>query len=219
MTLLALETPKSVWYLMRGSGLIVFVLLSLTVALGVVGVNRWQSARWPRLVTAGLHRNLSLVAMCFLAVHVVTALLDSWIGLGWWGVIVPFESHYRPFWVGMGVLAADLVVALVATSLLRTHIGHRTWRFVHWGAWLMWPLALAHAIGAGTDSTSPLGLSVSVGCVGLVLAAVVWRLAQRRTVPSALPPVSVSQGSEQPADDAPAPASSGDRLATTARQS
>jgi predicted ferric reductase len=161
---------------MRGSGLVALVLLSVTVALGVVGVKRWGSTRWPRIVTAGLHRTVSLLAVCFLAVHIVTAVLDGWIGLSWFGAIIPFQSTYRPVWVGMGALTFDLLIAVMATSLLRRHLSHRTWRLVHWTTWLMWPLALVHALGSGSDIGSEWALGIGVSCVAMVLAALVWRV-------------------------------------------
>lgn len=172
----AASTPAFVWYLMRGSGLVALVLLSVTVALGVVGVKRWGSSRWPRLVTAGLHRNVSLLAVCFLAVHIITAVVDNWIGLRWFGVVIPFQSTYRPIWVGMGALSLDLLVAVMATSLLRRHFSRRAWRLVHWTTWVLWPLALVHALGSGTDIGSAWGLGVVVTCVAMVVIALVWRI-------------------------------------------
>lgn len=174
--MLAAATPKFDWYLIRGTGLVALVLFTLTIALGVTGVNRWTTTRWPRLVTAGLHRNLSLLAMCFLAVHVLSALVDSWVGLRWVGAVVPFVSTYRPLWVGLGVVAGDLVLAVMTTSLLRRHLSYRTWRFVHWGAWAMWPLAVVHTLGSGTDITGGWGLGVVAACVALLAAAAAWRL-------------------------------------------
>ncbi len=182
----AASTPLSVWYLMRGSGLVALVLFSTTIALGVVGVKRWQSSRWSRVVTAGLHRNVALLASCFLAIHVFTAVVDQFVGLGWLGVIVPFRSTYRPLWVGLGALAFDIVLAVMATSMLRRHVRFRTWRLVHWGTWVMWPVALAHAFGAGSDRAS-FGLVVSLGCVALVGAAAVWRLVPSRPTPIPTP--------------------------------
>lgn len=170
------ETPLWVWYLMRGSGLVALLLLSGTVALGVVGKKRWSSPRWPRSVTAGLHRNLPLLAVVFLAVHISTAVLDSFVGLSWIGVVLPFISGYRPTWVGLGALAFDLFLAVMLTSLLRRRVGFRAWRAVHWTAWLLWPVALSHALGAGTDAFAPLGLSVCGVSTALVGAAVLWRL-------------------------------------------
>ena len=178
------STPLSVWYLIRGSGLVALVLFSSTIALGVVGVRRWQSSRWARVVTAGLHRNLALLASCFLAIHVVTAVVDSFVGLGWIGVIVPFRSTYRPLWVGMGVLAFDLVLAVMATSLLRRHLAARSWRLVHWLTWLMWPIAVVHGLGSGTDHRS-FGLYVCLACIAVVAAAGLWRLTPVRARPTA----------------------------------
>jgi methionine sulfoxide reductase heme-binding subunit len=171
-----METPRFVWFLMRGSGLVALMLFTLTVVLGVVGVTRLQSPRWPRLVTGGLHRNVALTASCFLFLHIATALLDSWVGLGWIGALVPFHSRYRPVWLGLGVVAFYLFLAVLASSLLRRSIGARMWRFIHWGTWLMWPLALTHALGAGTDTARGWGLGICVVCVASVCVASVWRI-------------------------------------------
>jgi len=196
-------TPKADWYLMRGSGLVALVLLSATVFLGVVGTRRWQSPRWPRFVTAGLHRSVALLAVCFVALHVVTAVLDSWVGVGWLDVVVPFRSPYRPLWVGLGAVAVDLAVAVTATSLLRRHLGHRTWRAVHWASWLLWPVALVHAVGAGTDTRADWGLAVVVGCAVPVLAAAAWRLATRQ--PTVRQPAVRQPAARQPTGRQPIP--------------
>jgi methionine sulfoxide reductase heme-binding subunit len=174
--LIASSTPEFVWYLMRGSGLVALVLFTLTVTLGVVGVTRLQSPRWPRLVTGQLHRNAALLATCFLALHVGTALVDSWVGLGWIGALVPLHSTYRPLWLGFGVLSFDLFLAILISSLLRRRVGARLWRIIHWGTWAMWPLALTHALGSGTDSTHGWGLAICVVCLSTVGSALLWRV-------------------------------------------
>jgi methionine sulfoxide reductase heme-binding subunit len=201
-------TPAFVWYLMRGSGLVALVLLSVTLALGVVGVKRWGSTRWPRIVTAGLHRNVSLLAVCFLGVHILTALVDNWIGLSWFGVVIPFQSTYRPIWVGMGALALDLLIAVMATSLFRRHIGRRAWRVVHWFTWALWPVAVAHALGSGTDVGSGWALGMVATCVAMVLAAMVWRVrpAAAGTVQGAPRAVQAAPRAVQPAPRAVQPA-------------
>jgi sulfoxide reductase heme-binding subunit YedZ len=78
--------------------------------------------------------------------------------------------------VGMGALALDLLIAVMATSLLRRHIGRRAWRLVHWSTWALWPVALAHALGSGTDVGSGWALGIVVTSVAMVLAAMVWRV-------------------------------------------
>ena len=174
--LIAAETPRFVWYLMRGSGFVALILCSLTVLLGIVGVTRLHSPRWPRLVTGDLHRTVALSATCFLGLHILMALIDGWVGLGWIGAVVPFHATYRPLWVGAGVVAFDVLLAVVASSLLRRRIGARLWRLIHWGTWVVWPMAVVHALGSGTDSTNGWGLGVVLLCVGAVGAAAIWRV-------------------------------------------
>jgi predicted ferric reductase len=180
----------SVWYLMRGSGFVALLLLSVSVALGVVGVKRWSSSRWSRVVTAGLHRNVALLATTFLVIHIVTASLDSWVGLKWVGTVVPFVATYRPLWVGLGALAFDLLLAVMATSLLRRHVGRGAWRAVHWATWLLWPTALIHALGSGTDITKAWGLVLVGASVALVAGAAVWRVLPQRRPSAPIPTVS-----------------------------
>jgi sulfoxide reductase heme-binding subunit YedZ len=164
------------WYTTRGAGAVSLLLLSAVVAMGVLTAVRFEARGWPRFLTAAFHRNLSLTAVVFLALHVVTAVADPFAHLGWAVALVPFTSWYRTFWVGLGTIAVELVVAVVATSLVRRWLGHATWRAVHWLAYAAWPVALVHGIGAGTDGSSGWMIAVDVLCGGAVLAALAGRL-------------------------------------------
>lgn len=180
MLLSAVATSKTDWYFMRGSGLVAFILLTLTVVLGVAGAKSWRSRHVPTAVTAGVHRTVALLAVVFVGLHVTTAVLDSWIGLSVVDVIVPFASHYQPLWIGLGALSLDALAAVVVTSLLRARLGYRAWRLVHWLTWLSWPVAYLHTIGSGTDSTHGWGLAVTTTCAVAFVAAALWRLAPAR---------------------------------------
>jgi methionine sulfoxide reductase heme-binding subunit len=171
-------SPKALWYLARGTGLVSLVLLTGSLLLGILQVSRWSSPTWPRFVTQGLHRNLSLLVVVVLAVHIVTAELDVFAPVGWLAVAVPFLSAYRPVWLGLGTLAFDLLIALVATSLVRGRVGYRAWRVVHWCAYASWPVAFVHGLGTGTDSRLGWVMWMSWGCAAAVLAAGSWRLAR-----------------------------------------
>jgi predicted ferric reductase len=174
MTLAA--TSKTDWFLMRGTGLVTLLLFTLVVALGVVGVKRLRSSPLSRVITSGLHRNIALLAACFLVIHIVTAVVDSFVYLRWFDVVLPFASSYRPVFIGLGVLSLDLTLAIVATSLLRRHVGYHLWRAVHWTAWAAWPLAMAHSIGMGSDTGGGWGLSMCLACIAVVAAAFAWRV-------------------------------------------
>ena len=164
------------WYTTRGAGAVSLLLLSGVVALGVLTAVRFEAPGWPRFVTAALHRNLSLTAVVFLALHVLTAVTDPFAHLGLVVALVPFTSWYRTLWVGLGTIAVELIVAVAATSLFRRWLGHTAWRAVHWLAYAAWPVALVHGIGAGTDGTSDWMIAIDVFCAGAVLTAAAGRL-------------------------------------------
>jgi hypothetical protein len=81
-------------------------------------------------------------------------------------------------WLGLGTVAFDLLLALVATSLLRARIGLRGWRAVHWLAYVSWPVALVHGLGTGTDAKSGWLLVLSAVCTLAVATAIVLRVLQ-----------------------------------------
>jgi sulfoxide reductase heme-binding subunit YedZ len=168
------------WYLSRGTGAVALLLLTLAVVLGVLGVARFRSDRVPRFLVQGLHRNLTLLAVSFVVVHVVTTVADGYAPIGIASLVVPFSSPYRPLWLGLGAIAFDLLLAVVATSLLRLWIGRRLWRAVHWLAYACWPIALFHSLGTGTDARHGWLQLLAVLCTAAVAAAIAWRLAGAR---------------------------------------
>lgn len=164
------------WYASRSTGVLALVLLTVTVVLGALNRGRYASVRWPRFAIAAVHRNISLLAVAFLVVHVVTATVDPYAGIGWLDAIVPFVSVYHPFWLGLGAAASDLLVAVVVTSLLRPRINARLWRTVHWAAYGCWPVAVVHGIGIDpADFRLTWLLVVNCVCVLAVVVAVGWR--------------------------------------------
>ncbi len=170
------------WYATRGAGAVSLVLLTGVVLLGILSAMRWQTASWPRFLTTGFHRNLALATLIFLAVHVVTAVVDPFTALGWKAATIPFSSPYRRLWLGLGVVAVYLLLAIVVTSLLRPLFGHRAWRMVHWLSYAMWPIAVIHGIGTGTDPRFAWMLAIEAACIGSVVAALAWRVS--RVVPT-----------------------------------
>lgn len=178
------------WYLMRGSGFVALILLTLTVCLGIANVGRLAKGPWTRAVAALVHRNASLLAVVFVVVHVLTAVSDRYVRVPALSVIVPGLSGYAPVWVGFGALSIDLLIAVVVTSLLRARIRRRAWRAVHWLAYLSWPTALIHAIGSGsgtgTDTGAAWSTAIYLGCAGAFGVAATARLLMSR--PSGPPP-------------------------------
>ncbi len=173
------------WYATRGAGVVSLILLTAVVPLGILSVMRWQTPAWPRFVSNGLHRNLALLTVVFLALHIVTAVVDPFTALGWNAALIPFSSSYRRFWLGLGVVALDLILAVVLTSLLRRYLGQRSWRLVHWLTYACWPIAVIHGIGTGSDTRFSWMLAIDGSSIAAVIAAIGWRIQSRfRKVPS-----------------------------------
>lgn len=160
------------------------LLLTASLVLGMATSARLELASGSRFLLQGLHRNISLLVVVFLFVHIATALLDPFAQLGLRDALVPFVSAYRPLWLGLGVVAAELFVALVVTSLLRPTISLRWWRLIHWASYACWPAAVLHGIGTGSDSRSGWFFALNALCV-LVAADAVIALRILRSWPSA----------------------------------
>jgi len=185
--LAAASSSKALWYATRGTGMVSLVLLTASVGLGISELVRFASPRWPRFVVAGLHRNVSLLATAFLAVHIATAVADSFASISLVDVLIPFVGVYRPIWLGLGTVAFDLILALVVTSLLRERLGFRAWRAVHWAAYAAWPFALVHGLGTGSDTR--LRWAVAVTRVGWTRTA-----SSARRVTAALGSMTIAVG-------------------------
>jgi sulfoxide reductase heme-binding subunit YedZ len=137
-------TDSILWFATRGAGIVSLLLFTGVVTLGILTAGRWQTRSWPRFITARLHRDIALLSVVFLAVHIVTAVVDPFTALGPLAVLVPFAVDYERFWLGLGTVALDLGLAIVLTSLFRSRVGVRTWRAVHWLSYDAWPIALLH---------------------------------------------------------------------------
>jgi methionine sulfoxide reductase heme-binding subunit len=172
---LSLHGP-GLWYATRATGLVTLLLLTASVLLGILTAGRFSSERWPRFLSQGLHRNLSLLVLVFLVLHVGTTLIDTYVSIPVTAAFIPFISSYHTIWLGLGAVASDLLLALLATSLLRKRIGHRSWRLVHWLAYACWPVAVAHGLGIGTDRNATWVFVLTMACALAVLAVATWRL-------------------------------------------
>jgi sulfoxide reductase heme-binding subunit YedZ len=171
------------WYTTRAAGMVSLVFLSAVMVLGLLARMRVEGGSWPRFLTATVHRDLALLSLFFLGLHIVTAVVDPFTSLGLGAATVPFGSYYRTVWLGLGTLGVEVALAVVLTSLVRRWIGAQAWRAVHWLAYAVWPMAVLHGLGTGTDAFSLWSLGITVVCVGAVAAALVWRIDRARSDP------------------------------------
>jgi sulfoxide reductase heme-binding subunit YedZ len=151
-------------------------MFTLVVLLGILTRSGRTIPGLSGFVTAGFHRNAALVASSFLIIHIVTAIIDPYASIKIVDAFIPFVSSYRPLWLGLGAVAFDLILAIIITSLLRNRIGRRTWRGLHWFTYVMWPIAVVHSLGTGSDSSKPWLVAITAACVFLVVVAATWRV-------------------------------------------
>ena len=171
------------WYLNRATGITSLVLMTLTVVLGALVRRHGRIPGLPRFAVQGLHRNLGLLSALLLVTHVVTAVVDSYVDIGVSSTFVPFVSGYRPFAIGLGTLAVDLFLLVLATSLLRDRLPLRAWKAVHLTSYLLWPVAFVHGLTAGTDLGGGWLLALVVGCSVATIWSSLAALAVRRATP------------------------------------
>jgi len=176
-----ITASTALWYASRATGITALLLLSVVVLLGITVDRQGRLPGLPRFAVTGLHRNLSLIAVVFVAMHVVTAVADSYVSISLAAAVIPFVSSYEPFWLGLGAVSLDLLAVVLVTSLVRSRIPRRAWRAVHWLSYGLYPVAVVHSIGSSTDLQSGWLLTVTVACLAAVAGAVVVRLRRSTT--------------------------------------
>ncbi|HET7761218.1 MAG TPA: ferric reductase-like transmembrane domain-containing protein [Phycicoccus sp.] len=169
-------TSPFLWYLNRGTGVVLLVVFSLTVVIGVLATDRSMSPWWPRFVTQGLHRALAALSVLLLLAHAVSAVVDEYVDIRWWQAVLPAGATYQPVWLALGTVALDLTAVVIATSLARSRMPHRAWFLVHLATYLAWLTGVVHGLGIGTDTTTPWLAATTAGCVAGVLVAAAARL-------------------------------------------
>jgi sulfoxide reductase heme-binding subunit YedZ len=174
------------WYLSRATGVVALVLLTATTFLGVLVAGRAKS-KLPAFARADAHRYISTVTVAFVAIHVVTAMLDPYVNIGWAAVVVPLTSSYERAGIAIGTVGADVLLAVGISSALRTRVPAQVWRAVHWGAYLCWPTAVAHALAMGPDTRFAWARCLAAACALVVLGGVAWRVAGAVNARSAWP--------------------------------
>lgn len=176
-----------IWIAERATGLTSLALLSLATALGAVVSAHWSSRRFPEVMSVSVHRNISLMSLIFLAIHVIGVVLDEFVDVPLKAVFIPFVAPYKPLWVGFGAIAFDLFLAILATSWLRTKVKPSLWRVIHWTTYVCWALGTAHALGGSFERQ--LTFVVAVAGIVVVVPALVLRFLRpaERRLPVATP--------------------------------
>jgi len=178
------EPTHVFWYLARAAGLSAYLLLFVTVALGLGLHSRALDRLIARWQTFDLHQFTAVFGLGMLALHVGSLLADHYIGFTVEQLLVPFASPYRPVWTGLGVIALYVLVVLTASFQVRPLIGQRAWRMIHYSSFGAYLLALLHGILSGTDG-GEWWVRALYGTTGLMVAFLtLHRLSWARPMPT-----------------------------------
>jgi predicted ferric reductase len=176
-TVSGINSSTALWYASRATGVVSLLLLTAVMLLGLLVTRQGRLPGLPRFAVSGLHRNLSLLAVAFVAVHVLSAVFDGYVKIPFAAAVVPLASSYERLWLGLGAVSLDLMLAAVVTSLLRRHLSRRAWRAVHLTAYLSWPVAWFHSVFASGDLRHGLLFLMAIACAVAVVGAAAWRMA------------------------------------------
>ena len=168
------QAQLRIWLAARATGIVTFLLLTVQISLGLVLSHPTNKTTWKlskRIFP--WHDHLWVFVVAFLAVHIVSLVLDPYAGVGITGAFIPGLSEYRASPVALGTLAlyAFLLTAITAryTKLLPTGI----WLSIHRLALVVFVLAWLHGILSGTDSDAMRLMYVGAGLT--VVAAGAYR--------------------------------------------
>jgi sulfoxide reductase heme-binding subunit YedZ len=181
-----INSSTALWYASRATGVVALLLLTAVMLLGLLVTRQGRLPGLPRFAVSGLHRNLSLLAAAFVAVHVLSAVTDGYVKIPVTSAVVPLASPYERFWLGLGAVSFDLMLAAVVTSLLRRRLSRKAWRAVHLTAYGSWPVAWVHSVFSSGDLRFGPLLGLAIACAIAVAGATLWRVsAAARDVPRA----------------------------------
>jgi predicted ferric reductase len=173
--LLALDSVQIWWYVTRASGIIAYLLLWFSTILGLAVTSKYLDGMLDRLFTYDFHEFISLLAVGFTLVHVIVLMLDHYMPYSLIQILVPFISPYRPFWVGVGVIAFYLVLLVTITFYLRNKIGTRAFRTIHIISLLGYIGVTLHGYFSGTDTALPsMQILYKVSGLAVLFLTVYW---------------------------------------------
>ncbi len=169
------------WYAARASGVVAYLLLTVVVVLGMLQASKLRFRRWPAFALEDVHRFGAILVGAFVGIHGVTLLLDATTRFSLADVLVPLTSPYRPFWTALGIVAAELLLALAVANRLRRRLPYRLWRRAHFLNFAVWAAATLHSFGGGTDRGTGWLLTFELVSVGVVLSTLALRLPRTPT--------------------------------------
>ena len=176
-----LTSSPAAWYAARAGGIVAYVLLTIVVLLGLQMSTKRKLKRWPRIALEDVHRFAAFAAGAFVVIHIAAIAIDSYLPFSLTSLVVPFISRYRPAWVGIGIVAAELMLAVAIANRLRGRLlSYDAWRKTHYATFAVWTGGTIHGIASGTDRSAFWLMALMGVSAGAVAGMTAWRVLQPR---------------------------------------
>jgi sulfoxide reductase heme-binding subunit YedZ len=167
-------------------GFVSLFLLWLTVVWGMILRTGWASTRIRHSTVYGVHMVLALLGLCLGFVHAFAQLANPTGTVYLVHVLVPFVNPLDRVGIGVGVVALELLTALVLSVLIQRRLGYARWRAVHTFAYVAFTLLVVHVLVSGSETTPGWVVGTILGA--WLLTVLIWLAssglvtAARRTV-------------------------------------
>ena len=172
------------WHASRAAGFVAYLGLWASLLVGLLMSSAWFDGLVNRGRLLAIHQTLAVAGVAFAVLHALVLIPDQWTAFGFVDLFVPFAAGYRPVLSGLGTVALFLFALVTFSFWIRSAIGARTWRYIHYASFVAYLAALWHGLRLGTDSAELWAASLYVGTVSLLLAAVAMRITYRRAAPA-----------------------------------
>ena len=177
------------WDAARAGGFTAYLLVTLSVLLGLALSLRWQPRWFPRLISYELHVWITVLSFIFLGIHIFASWIDPFTRFVLGELRIPFVSHYRPLWMALGIVALYLSLAVTLSLFVRRQIGYTWWLRLHELSFALWALATIHGLGTGSDTRTIWGIELDIVSAILVCGLLCVRLLQPVTPGGRIHPV------------------------------
>jgi predicted ferric reductase len=168
------QAQLRIWLVARATGIASFLLLTFQISVGLVLSHPTNKSTWnlSRRIFPW-HENLWVFVLVFLAIHIVSLILDPYAGVGIDGAFIPGLSSYRSTPVALGTMALYAFLVTTITARYTRLLPAGLWLSIHRLALVVWILSWLHGILSGTDSDALRPMYVVAGLA--VVAAGAYR--------------------------------------------
>lgn len=173
-----MDTDALFWVVARVSGLAAFLTLGMGLMTGMALRTGVLDLLGPNRHVRSVHEFMQWLWVPLGLVHVGTLLLDRTARISPIDLVVPFQTSYGRFAIGLGTLTLEVLVLVLLSGWLKRAMPPAVWIWIHRLGYAAFAMVFLHALLGGTDFTDHTVSAVTWSAamvVGLLaLARVLW---------------------------------------------